>query len=599
MTNARAPRHRWWILGFGVAYAAAGLLVENSYYQLIMTVVLVWAVMGLAWNLLSGYSGLVSFGHAAFFGLGAYFVVIAHIELALTPWISIPLAGVLGGIAGLVVGVPTFRLRGHYFALAMLAYPLALLYVFEWLGFQEATIPMHRESPAKFMQFADGRVYILIALVLTLGAMFLTRRVEKSRFGLSLLAIKQDEVAAEAAGIPTLTWKLRAIALSGALAGAIGGFYAVVQLVVTPNSVFGMLVSAQALIVAMFGGVGTVWGPLIGAVVLVPLSAFLDAKLANVLPGIQGVVYGVAIVAVILLAPDGVFWRVRDHLQRRRATAAPSRIAAAPTAAEDSDAAAAAGGFSRLHSADTVAATPNVLEVRNLSKSFGGLLAVNDVSLEVKRGEILGIIGPNGAGKTTLFNLLNGFSAPDRGEVLLDGRNVVGKRASEICRRGVGRTFQVVKPFRRMSIADNVVVGAYVATRTDAAARELANRAIVAVGLARDAHLLAGNISNLQLRLMELARALASRPSVLLLDEIFAGLTSGEVGEVMAIIRRLATLGITVVIIEHTMQAMVQLVDRFVVLDHGAVLTSGTPDVVTKDRKVIEAYLGRKWAANA
>ena len=534
MTPQRAPRHRWWIVGFGVAYAAVGLLVDNSYYQLIMTVVLVWAVMGLAWNLLSGYSGLISFGHAAFFGLGAYFVVIAQIELALTPWLSIPIAGLLGGLAGLIVGVPTFRLRGHYFALAMLAYPLALLYVFEWLGFQEATIPMRRDAPAAFMQFADGRVYILIALALTLGVMALTRRIERSRFGLSLLAIKQDEVAAEAAGIPTLAWKLKTIALSGAIAGGIGGFYAVVQLVVTPNSVFGMLVSAQALTVAMFGGVGTVWGPVLGAVVLVPLGALLDARLAGVLPGIQGVVYGVAIIAVILLAPDGVFWKVRDHWQRKRDT----RAAAVAPAPSGSAAAPPPGDFSVPPAAD-----PHVLEVRHLSKSFGGLVAVSDVSLDVRRGEILGIIGPNGAGKTTLFNVLNGFSAPDRGEVLLNGENVVGKRPSEICRRGVGRTFQVVKPFRRMSIADNVIVGAYVRTRTDADARLLASQAIALVGLTADAHLAAGNISNKQLRLMELARALASKPTVLLLDEIFAGLTSGEVQEVMAVLRSLATLG--------------------------------------------------------
>ena len=311
------------IAAFAIAYGLLTAFVEHSYYLLILAVVPVWAVMGLAWNLLSGYSGFVSFGHAAFFGLGAYFVALAQIHWGLSPWIGIPCAAVVGAFAGLVVGVPTFRLRGHYFALAMLAYPLALLYVFEWLGYQELALPMQREHAFAYMQFEDHRIYVWLALALMIGAMVLTSLVERSRFGMSLVAIREDEAAAEAAGIRTLAWKLKAITLSGALAGAAGGFYAVVLLVVTPPAVFGMLVSAQALIVAMFGGVGTLWGPVIGAVVLVPLSEFLHARLGNVIPGIQGVVYGVAIVAVILLAPEGVFWKVKDIVLRRRAQRVP------------------------------------------------------------------------------------------------------------------------------------------------------------------------------------------------------------------------------------------------------------------------------------
>lgn len=595
MSAARALLGRQGVLiaAFGLAYAVVTLCVQNSYYQLIMAVVPVWAVMGLAWNLLSGYSGLVSFGHAAFFGLGAYCVALTQIHWGLSPWLAIPASGVLGGIAGLLVGIPTFRLRGHYFALAMLAYPLALLYVFEWLGYQELALPMQREAPLAYMQFADHRVYALLALGLLVGAMALTSLIERSRFGLSLLAIKQDEAAAEAAGIDTLAWKLRAITLSGAMAATIGGFYAVILLVVTPSAVFGMLVSAQALIVAMFGGVGTLWGPVIGAVVLVPLSEFLNAKLGDVIPGIQGVVYGIAIIAIILLAPEGVFWKVKDlalpRRQRRSATRAPTAAAAQ---AVFSRAPVSEPPMARARGGDAI-----VFEVRNVSKAFGGLKAVQDVSLRVMGGEILGIIGPNGAGKTTLFNLLNGFIRPDQGEILLQGRNIVGQKPDRICAAGVGRTFQVVRPFRRMTVADNVVIGAYVHAASDAQARATAQAALAQVGMGQYGQLVAGSLTNKQLRLLELARALAGKPKVLLLDETLAGLGGGDIDEMMAVVRALAAQGITIVIIEHTMPAMVRLVDRFVVLDHGAVLAEGAPAEVTRNPAVIDAYLGKRWRA--
>jgi ABC-type branched-subunit amino acid transport system ATPase component/ABC-type branched-subunit amino acid transport system permease subunit len=578
---------------FAVIYAAVSLTVTNSYYQLMLTLVPVWAIFGLSWNLLSGYTGLISFGHAAFFGIGAYATALGQIYFDLPPWISIPIAAMLGGIAGLSIGFPTFRLQGHYFALAMLAYPLAILYVFEWLGFQEITLPIKRESPIAYMQFGDPRIYTLLALSMLFGTTLLTQVIERSRFGMALLAIKQNEAAAEAAGINTLAWKLRAIALSGAIAGAIGGFYAVVLLVVTPQSVFGMLVSAQALTVTMFGGVGTVWGPVIGSVILIPLAEILNAEAGSRLPGIQGVIFGLAIICVILLAPEGLFWKIRDLLRKRPVPSAP----ASPPA----------------HAPSAVIALPSkpalrdrssqpadvILEVRNLSRSFGGLKAVQDVSFRLRRNEILGIIGPNGAGKTTLFNLLNGFLRPHAGEVLIDGRDMSGRKPHELCEAGIGRTFQIMRPFMRMSISDNVVVGAYVRAKSDAEARQLAADAIARVGLSEIAGRLAGGLTTKELRLMELARALAGQPRILLLDETLAGLGHDEANEVVAVIQRLARDGITIAIIEHTMQAMVRLVDSFLVLDHGAVIVEGEPEAVTRDARVIEAYLGKKWVAYA
>jgi ABC-type branched-subunit amino acid transport system ATPase component/ABC-type branched-subunit amino acid transport system permease subunit len=581
------------VLIFTALYAALSLSVTNSYYQLVMTLVPVWAVFGLSWNLLSGYTGLISFGHAAFFGIGAYTTALGQIYFDLSPWMLIPIAAMLGGFAGLVIGFPTFRLQGHYFALAMLAYPLAILYVFEWLGFQEVTLPIKRDNPIAYMQFADPRVYTLLALAMMLATILLTRVIEGSRFGMALLAIKQNEAAAEAAGINTLAWKLRAITLSGAIAGAIGGFYAVVLLVVTPQSVFGMLVSAQALTVAMFGGVGTVWGPVIGSVILIPLAETLNAEAGSRFPGIQGVIFGLAIICVILAAPEGLFWKVRDFLRKRQASKvakpnAPTQLAAAPSTATKP-----------LRPERSQDSNDVVLEIRNLSRSFGGLKAVQDVSFKLRRNEILGIIGPNGAGKTTLFNLMNGFLRPGTGEILLDGREMSGRKPHELCEAGIGRTFQIMRPFLRMSISDNVVVGAYIRAKTDAEARQLAAEAIARVGLSDIAERVASELTTKELRLMELARALAGQPRILLLDETLAGLGHDEANEVVGVIQRLARDGMTIAIIEHTMQAMVRLVDSFLVLDHGAVIVEGEPQAVTRDSRVIEAYLGKKWMTHA
>jgi branched-chain amino acid transport system permease protein len=568
------------LLLFAVLYTVVSLLVTNTYYQLMLTLVPIWAVMGLSWNLFSGYLGLISFGHAAFFGIGAYTVTLCLVWWDMSPWLGIPLGAVLGGAASFLIGLPTLRLRGQYFALAMLAYPLLFLYVLQYLGLQEVPLPMKREHAAAFLQFSDPRLYTLVALGMLLLAMLISMAVENSRFGLALMAIRQNELAAEAAGLDTWRWKIRALMASGAMAAAAGGLYACVLLVVTPDAVFGILVSAQALTVTLFGGVASVWGPVIGAVVLIPLAETLNAELGTLLPGIQGVVYGAAVILIMLVAPEGVFWAVRDRWFRR----APAPSALTPRAPLPAPHLASRGNAP-------------LLEVVGLSKSFGGLRAVNDVCFSVGQGSILGIIGPNGAGKTTLFNVLNGVLRASSGSASLAGEPLVGQKLHRIARMGVGRTFQVVRSFPRLSLLDNVVAGAYGHGLCDSAATAAAEDALTRVGLNHLAETQAGQLTNKSLRLMELARALAGRPRLLLLDETLAGLGREECDDVLAVLSRLRDDGMTIVIIEHTMHAMMRLADRFLVIDHGQVLASGLPRSVVQNPAVIEAYLGKKWLA--
>jgi len=573
----RLRRDRVALAIFAAGYLGVSLLVTNSYYQLMLTLVPIWAVMGLSWNLFSGYSGLTSFGHAAFFGLGAYTVTLALVYWSLTPWLGIPLGMLVGAGAAFLIGTPTFRLRGHYFALSMLAYPLAIMYIMEYLGFQEVSLPMHREHPFLYLQFADPRLYTVLALAFLIISLLVSIAAENSRFGLALLAIRQNELAAEAAGIDARTWKMRALIASGAMAAAAGGLYACVLLVVTPDSVFGVLISAQALVVTLFGGVATVWGPVIGATILIPLAESLNAELGNIIPGIQGVIYGLAIIVIMRLSPEGLFWTIRDRWFR----AAPPPVAPA-----------------HAHLPPRPPApTGTLLQVEHLSRSFGGLRAVDDVSFSVEAGEILGIIGPNGAGKTTLFNLLNGVIAANSGTARLAGESLLGRKVHEICRMGVGRTFQVVRSFSRLSLLDNVIVGGYGAGLSDDAAIAAAQAALARVGLSDLAGTVAGRLTNKQLRLMELARALAGRPHILLLDETLAGLGRDECNDVLDVLQRLRVEGMTIVIIEHTMHAMLRIADHFVVLDHGRVLAAGKPREVVQQDAVIEAYLGKKFLA--
>ena len=582
-----AARAQGWLAIAGVVAAGVvlTLVVQERYHHRVLTLVFLWAAMGLAWNIISGYAGQISFGHQVFFGIGAYVTVLLVVKTGLTPWIGMGLAVAVAVLAAVLIGLPTFRLGGIYFGLATLAYPLIFRIVMDWLGYQEVAIPMIRERPGWFMQFTEPRSFDLLALGVLAATLVLSRLIETSRLGYRLRAVKENEQAAEAMGVDAFRAKMAAYVLSAVPAAVVGAVYIhAILFIVTPDAVFGLLVISQTLVVALVGGIGTLWGPLIGAAVMVPVSEVLDSTVGDRLPGIQGVVYGAALMLIMIGAPDGLYWRVHQLIRSRAARgAAASRPAIVPAGSDAAVASAPAGGV--------------LLEVRDVSKAFIGLQALSDVGFDVHEREILGVIGPNGAGKTTLFNVLNGFLVPDRGEVRLRGERVTGLRPSALCRRGLGRTFQVVRTFPRLSVLDNVMVGAFVHARAVGRARAVAVAALAQVGLEDRADDVPGGLTTLELRLMELARCLATAPRLVLLDEPLAGLSSDGVDVMIAMIRRVRGRGVTVVIIEHTMQALLRLADRLIVLDQGRRLAEGAPGEVTRNPAVIEAYLGKRWLA--
>ncbi|GGR93655.1 branched-chain amino acid ABC transporter ATP-binding protein/permease [Deinococcus sedimenti] len=551
--------------------------------------IIIFAVVAVGLVLLTGILGLTSFGQAAFMGVGAYTSAVLTTQAGWSPWLTLLAGFAVTAVIALILGTVTLRMQGHYLPLATIAWGISLYYVFGNTpalgGFTGMTdIPpvqafgLNLTSPRHFAYLA------LISLGLTaLGAQFLL----SSRTGRAMRALRGGPVVAEAFGVNPFQLKVQVFVLSALMASLAGWLYAHSQRFVNPTP-FGLQAGIEALFMSVVGGPGHVWGALLGSGLITALREWLRDVLPVVI-GAQGnfevIVFGVLIILTLQFARQGLWPLLERALPqtgtRLRPDTRPLTARPKPQPGQP------------------------LLQVSGAVKQFGGLRAVSDVSFELRTGEILGLIGPNGAGKSTMFNLITGVNPATSGQVRFGDQDVTRWRPGQIHRLGVARTFQHVHLLPDLSLLANTMMGGYARGRAgllasllhleraeEAALQHEAMRQLRRVGLDAQAFTLAGNLALGQQRVLEIARALVADPTLLLLDEPAAGLRFGEKQELVALLKRLRDEGVTILIVEHDMELVMNLVDRLVVMNHGEKLAEGSPAQIRAHPAVREAYLG-------
>lgn len=566
------------ILAAGLLMATLPFLKLPAFYESFLYLALFWIVLATSWNILSGYAGYFSFGHGAFFGAGVYTSATLAGKFDWPFLWTLPVAAFVAALIGVGVGAVVFRvrgIRGEVFALLSLAVTFVLATIIGNTaidggpGVYLNAVPVPKLGPTPTSSLY---LMMLIAAVVTLLVSWAIRH---SRFGAGLFAIHDDEDAAEVMGVPTYRWKLAALAISCALAGWVGGIHALFISYVTTAETFNLTVPLTVVLMSILGGTRHWAGPAIGAVAITCLLfAFTGGQYAVMGKGVIGLI----LVVGVLFMPEGVMgFRAFARTPKGKTGSPPPQ----PSPSR--------GREQQPQSRDVL------LRVDNLSKSFRGLKALSNVSLEVRKGEILGLLGPNGSGKSTFINVVSGHFLPDAGEVWLDGRNIAGFAAHDIARAGIARTYQIPRPFSQLTVLDNVAIAAMYAGRSVSsleAGQQEARQWLEFTHLANKAHSLPGELNLHQRKFLELARALAARPQLVLLDEVLCGLTPTEIQSAVTQIRRIRDQGTTIVFVEHVMDAVMALTDRIVVFDQGVVLAEGAPREVMQRPAVMTAYLG-------
>jgi branched-chain amino acid transport system permease protein len=561
------------LLAVGAAVLCAVPFVGlPAFYESFLYLLLSAIVLATSWNLLSGYSGYFSFGHGAFFGVGVYTTAALTGKLGWNFLWTLPLAALTATVLGVALGAVVFRvraLRGELFALLTLAITFVLATIALNAVDGGPGIMVNADIP-KLAPTASGVLYLLMlaAAALTLWtayAMF------HSRFGTGLFAIHDDEDVAEVMGVPTYRFKLAAFAISCALAGLAGGIHAIFVSYVTVAETFSIALAVNVVLMSALGGTRHWLGPAVGAVVItILLYAFTSGNAAVAGRALTGLI----LIVVIVAMPAGILGQSLKYFRKE----------SKPRSKVEED----------LPRQTVKISGEPLLVVRGVAKAFKGVQALAGVDLEVRRGEILGLVGPNGSGKSTLINVVSGHYAVDGGSIRFEGGELVGKPAHRIARAGIARTYQIPRPFPQLTVLQNVALppmfGQVVMDR--AAAEREAWRWLAFTGLEAKAHRLPADLNLHERKFLELARALASRPKLLFLDEVLSGLTPSEMDGALRLIRAIRDQGATIVFVEHVMRAVMELTDRVAVLTYGKAIAEGVPAEVMRNPDVVSAYLG-------
>ena len=577
-----------WLLAVAIPLVAGLPLPDFWIVQL--NYIGLYALVCLGLVLLTGVGGLTSFGQAAFVGIGAYTTAWFTLNMGLSPWLTLWIGLLITAVSALVIGAITLRMSGHYLPLATIAWGLSLYYLMgnlQVLGKYDGLQGLKSLSLGS-IDIGQGRLFFVLTWAILLACAIALLNLLDSRPGRAIRSLKGGSQMAEAMGINTFRYKVTIFLIASLLACTGGWLLAHFQLTVNPSA-FGLKMGIEYLFMAVVGGVGHVWGAIVGA----GLIKLLDDYLQTALPALIGtsgsyevIVFGIAMVLVLKYMPDGLWSMVAQRWPR------------APRAMDWQNAA-------DLPARSKPSRGESVLAVHKVRKQFGGLVAVNDISFDIAAGQIVGLIGPNGAGKSTTFNLVTGVLSKTSGQVRFRGQDISDLSSRLIARQGMARTFQHVKMIADMTVLENVALGAYTRSHSGVMASMLrinrseeqslmkeAQRQLERIGMGEYLHELAGNLAMGPQRLMEIARALCCDPALLLLDEPAAGLRHKEKQALIQVLRQLQSEGMSILLVEHDMDLVMEVCDHLVVMEFGTLLTQGTPAEIQASPAVRAAYLG-------